>query len=136
MLNMRNYDPSKRTRQIAYSTDGGSSWENMQHDESLIEPICQASILHTNFKNQDLLLFLNPSDKKKRINMTLKLSRDDGKTWPITKSIYPGPSAYSDLTKITKGQIGLLYEAGREGPYEGIVWEPVNLEDLLNGKKE
>lgn len=136
MLNMRNYDRSKNTRQIAYSMDGGNSWENMKHHESLIEPICQASTLHMDFRNQDMLLFLNPADKKKRINMTLKLSMDDGKTWPITKSIHPGPSAYSDLTKINKRQVGLLYEAGNENPYEGIVWETVNLKDLLPSKKE
>src|SRR5690606_31811245 len=44
MLNMRNYDRRSKTRQVAFSDDGGMSWRDQGHDAALVEPICQASI--------------------------------------------------------------------------------------------
>ncbi len=131
MLNMRNYDRSQSSRQIAYSSNGGYTWDNMQYSEELIEPICQASILRFDANNKTYLLFSNPAHKSKRENMTIKVSSDDGKTWPISRTIYKGPSAYSDLVSFD-GRIGLYYEAGKEGPYDGIVWESFDASDLIN----
>jgi len=132
MLNMRNYDRSQSSRQIAYSSNGGYSWDNMQYSEELIEPICQASILRFDANNKTYLLFSNPAHKSKRENMTIKVSSDDGKTWPASRTIFKGPSAYSDLVAFD-GRIGLYYEAGNEGPYDGIVWESFDASDLING---
>ena len=132
MLNMRNYDRSQSSRQIAYSSNGGYSWDNMQYSEELIEPICQASILRFDANSKTYLLFSNPAHKSKRENMTIKVSSDDGKTWPASRTIFKGPSAYSDLVAFD-GRIGLYYEAGKEGPYDGIVWESFDASDLING---
>ena len=52
--------------------------------------------------------------------MTVKLSEDNGKTWPYACLIYDGPSAYSDLVNLPEGKIGLLYEYGTNNPYEKI----------------
>ena len=41
--------------------------------------------------------------------MTVKLSYDEGKTWPVAKLIYEGPVAYSCLTVLANNEIGLLY---------------------------
>jgi sialidase-1 len=131
MLNMRNYDRNMNSRQLAYSDDGGESWKDMHHHETLVEPICQASILRFEAKEQVYVLFANPADIKKRVNMTLRLSKDDGKSWPIEKQIFSGPSAYSDLTAMDGNNIGILYEGGRESAYEGIIWETVGLKELL-----
>ena len=131
MLNMRNYDRSKSSRQLAFSLDGGESWENMYHHQTLIEPICQASTLRVDFKGRPTILFLNPADTEKRRNMTLRLSNDDGKSWPVAKQIFAGPSAYSDLTLVDKGNIGVLYEGGNQSAYQGIIWESVSMGELL-----
>ncbi|PXX31693.1 exo-alpha-sialidase [Arenibacter sp. ARW7G5Y1] len=131
LLNMRNYDRQMSSRQLAYSDDGGESWKDMYHHESLIEPICQASTLRFDFMGQVYILFANPADIKNRINMTLRLSSDDGKSWPIEKQIFPGPSAYSDLTARDGECLGILYEGGRESAYQGIIWETVNIRELL-----
>ena len=131
MLNMRNYDRNMSSRQLAYSDDGGESWKDMQHHESLIEPICQASTLRFDFKGQLYVLFANPANAKNRVNMTLRLSRDDGKTWPVEKQIFQGPSAYSDLTFIDRKNIGILYEGGYKSAYQGIIWESVSITKLL-----
>jgi len=131
MLNMRNYDRSQSLRQIAYSSNGGYTWDNMQYSDELIEPICQASILRFDANNKTYLLFSNPAHKSKRENMAIKVSYDDGNTWPTSRTIFKGPSAYSDLVAFD-GRIGLYFEAGKEGPYEGIVWESFDAHDLIN----
>ncbi|MBJ2175774.1 exo-alpha-sialidase [Aureibaculum sp. A20] len=127
MLNMRNYDRTQKARKIAISTDGGASWEDIYSDNYLVEPICQASLLKVSKNKESDLYFLNPADENKRENMTLKMSRDNGETWSVVKTIYLGASAYSDLTLLLNGNLGLFYEAGNESPYEGIVFEVVKL---------
>ena len=76
------------------------------------------------------IIFSNPSDKKKRINMTLKLSSDFGRTWNSQFVLHKGPSAYSDLTSLNGGGIGCLFEAGINSPYEGIVYKEVKIDDF------
>ena len=44
--------------------------------------------------------------------------------------LFSGPSAYSDLTRLANDNIGCLFEAGENNPYEGIVYREVNLADI------
>ncbi len=129
ILNMRNYDRDQMNRKISISNDYGNSWGNIYDDETLIEPICQASILRYTYNGpkKNKLFFLNPSDKNKRINMTLRLSNDLGSSWEDFIIIHEGPSAYSDLTKLPNGNLGCLYEAGEESPYEGVAFSEVDI---------
>jgi sialidase-1 len=53
-----------------------------------------------------------PGGGGKRQNLTVKLSRDDGKTWPVSRVLEPGPSAYSDLAVLKDGTILCFFEAG------------------------
>ncbi len=123
VLNMRNYDREKKTRQKAYSTDGGQTWVNQHHDTTLIEPICQAS----SHLHNDLLLFSNPASSNKRIRMTVRGSRDGGQSWPLKKLLHEGPSAYSDLITIDAQTIGCFYERGHENPYEQMVFQRITI---------
>ena len=54
--------------------------------------------------------------------MTVRLSYDEGKSWPVSRLVHEGPSAYSSLAILHDGTIGLLYEGGEEHPYEGITF--------------
>jgi len=45
----------------------------------------------------------------------VKASFDDGKTWPLNKLIFEGPSAYSGITKGNGGLIFIVYEHGAAG---------------------
>ncbi len=132
MLNMRNYDRSKKTRKISLSEDGGLTWGNIYPDKSLVEPICQASLLRYSFAESGIsrILFSNPANKEKRENMTLRISYDEGSTWEKSIVLFSGPSAYSDLTRLPNDNIGCLFEAGINNPYEGIVYREVNLTDI------
>jgi len=130
LLNMRNYE-GKNRRAISVSKDGGASWSEPRLDPALVEPVCQASLIRHGKGRKSVLLFSNPADTK-RVNMTIKLSRDDGETWPVSKTIWPGPSAYSNLAELPDGSVGLLYERGEKDPYESITF--VRLTRELNGR--
>jgi sialidase-1 len=136
MLNMRNYDRSKKQRQVAFSDDGGSTWKEQHFDAQLVEPICQAAIQRYQWPTadeKDVILFSNPASREKRVNMTVRASFDGGENWPVSRVLHAGPSAYSDLAVLDDGRIGCLYEAGRASPYEWIVFATFKL-DSLRGK--
>jgi len=132
ILNMRNYDRSQKSRKVAFSEDGGHTWGDLIPDETLIEPICQASMLMVSPEKEEesILLFLNPADKKSRQNITLRTSLDDGKSWKGSMVLHRGPGAYSDLAQLSDGNIACLYEAGLSNPYQGIVFEVVSMQEI------
>lgn len=120
LLNMRNYDPRQRARAHAYSTDGGLSWSSLERQSELVEPICQASLRRLDDSDGMKLLFSNPASEERRERMTVRLSHDGGKTWPIARVLHPGPAAYSCLQAMPDGSAGCLYECGQDSPYEQI----------------
>jgi hypothetical protein len=125
MLNMRNYDRSRKSRQVAISDDGGMTWKDQRFETILIEPICQAAIERYSWpgkESQSIIFFSNPASNKGRVNMTLRASFDEGRTWPAKKVLHTGPSAYSDLAVLRNGEIACLYEAGEAHPYQSIVF--------------
>lgn len=137
MLNMRSYDVSKKMRQRAFSRDGGLTWEEQGFDDSLIEPICQASIERYSWSGvnkESVILFSNPASAQ-RVNMTVRASFDDAETWTRKLVLHPGPSAYSDLAVLADGAVFCLYERGEKQPYEEIVLARFTLADLVTDKK-
>lgn len=135
LLNMRNYDGSK-LRRTSVSTDGGMTWTDPTPDAKLVEPICQASLRRYRWPEGNrpgVLLFSNPASAKARVNMTVRASLDDGKTWPVERLLHDGPSAYSCLAALPGGEIGCLFEAGQKHPYESIVFARFSF-DWLEGR--
>lgn len=122
---MRNYGSSDRTRKIALSEDGGSTWTHAFNDAALIEPVCQGSLIAHQFPPLQipLLVFSNPEDRTKRVNMNVKFSTDDGSSWPFQLVVHEGPSAYSNLVSLKSGDLGIFYEAGAKSPYEGLAFK-------------
>jgi sialidase-1 len=144
MLNARIQEGGQGKRGISSSKDGGETWSDLKLDPTLIEPVCQASLIRYSLAAEDgrnRLLFSNPASappkgktKGDRVNMTVRLSCDEGKTWPISKSLHEGPSAYSCLAVLPDGDIGCLYEGG-ETRYGEIVFARFSLEWLTDGKE-
>ena len=52
--------------------------------------------------------------------MTVRASDDGGRTWPLSKVLYEGPSAYSSLAVLRDGSIACLHERGEASAYETI----------------
>jgi len=139
MLNMRSYDVSKKCRQVAVSGDGGLTWQDQRLDEALVEPRCQAAIERYSWagsSNRSVILFSNPANPSKRLNLTLRASFDEGQTWPVSRVLHAGPSAYSDLAVMANGAIASLYEAGSTNAYETIVFRSLTLDLLLPEKSD
>ena len=142
MMNMRNYwgrdgnEAAKgNVRAFALSRDGGETWSDLRFDATLIEPVCQASLLrleNTDDANRDVLLFSNPASKTTRHRLTARLSQDAGQTWPASLVLHEGPAAYSCLVELPGGSIGCLYEAGGESAYEKIVFARFALQSLTD----
>lgn len=123
MLNMRNYNRKEgKCRSYVLSRDGGETVSETDYLSDLIEPICQGSLINyeKDGKPTSCLLFSNPASVEKRERMSVRLSRDDGKTWQECREVYAGPSAYSDLVVLGDGRVGLLYELGEKDAYERI----------------
>ncbi len=133
MVNMRG---DKKKRAVAISNNQGRSWKPMHYDEALIGPNCQASLIRysslSNGDDKNRLLFSNPASTK-RENMTVRLSYDEGKTWLVAKTIYPGRAAYSSLAVLPDGSVGLLYEHGPQHDTDQITFVRFTLEWLTDG---
>lgn len=113
MLNARNQGGGLKQRKIALSRDGGETWSATQHDAALIEPTCQASIVrHPSGGDpaKDVFIFSNPGTQTGRTNGVIRLSRDEGKTWPASRVLHPGGFAYSCLASLPDGAVGCLFE--------------------------
>jgi sialidase-1 len=125
MLNMRNTGKT-RYRQIAISKNAGKKWAPQPPDTTLAEPVCEGNLLAFHSADrQHGLAFSNPASTTARVAMTVRVSYDDGRTWPLQKLLYEGPSAYSCLAMLPDGNLSCLYEAGKQRPYEGIVFEEI-----------
>jgi sialidase-1 len=138
MLNMRNHPPRPdgSFRMVATSSDGGESWTTAQPDRVLVEPPAQASIVRLTRESageRNRLLFSNPASTK-RERMTVRLSYDEGSTWPISRVIHEGPAAYSTLVVLRDARIGLLFERGDKNAYEKITFATFTLGWLSDGK--
>jgi sialidase-1 len=135
MQNMRSYHGTHR-RAIAISRDGGQSWSRVKLDSALVEPVCQASLFRFDWpsnNNPGRILFSNPASEK-RENLTIRLSDDDGASWPVSKLLQPGPSAYSCLAVLPGQIVACLYENGKNNPYQKITLARFPLNWLLGSK--
>lgn len=117
LLNMRSYKGNNK-RLIAFSEDGGESWSEPKEDGALIEPVCQASLIRG---GKGELLFSNPASTK-REKMTVRVSKDEGKSWPISRELHSGPAAYSCLAVLGNESFGCLYERGVTSAYETVTF--------------
>ncbi len=110
MLNMR--DNRGGLRSVYTTDDLGKTWsEHPTSRNALVEPVCNAGLLRVDERR---LLFVNPAvTSPPRREMTLKLSPDDGATWPndLQLMIDEGTSAgYPSATMIDEETVGVLFE--------------------------
>lgn len=121
-------------RVVHISTNEGETWFT-ETDSSLADPGCNASIIrYTSTKSGDdknRLLFSNANSKDGRINMTVRVSYDEGKSWTVGETVYGGGSAYSSMTILPNGDIGLFFEKDN---YRKNVFVRLTLDWLTDGK--
>jgi sialidase-1 len=130
IMNSRNQRGNIKARIISISSDGGETWDTTYFDHTLIDPVNQGSILGLGKKKgKEIIAFCNAADTINRNNLSLRISFDDAETWPKTFVIDKTNdgskadfTAYSDLVKIDKNRLGVLYE--RNG-YSQVVFSVI-----------
>ena len=143
MLNIRDNrnrkdDSEHNGRSIYTTSDLGKTWtEHPTSRRALIESTCMASLYkHTYTENgvqKSILLFSNPNTKQGRHHTTIKVSFDDGATWPEKYWLLLDEGdnrGYSCLTAIDEQTIGILYEGSRAD----MTFESIPLRELIHLK--
>ncbi|MFN0167654.1 MAG: exo-alpha-sialidase [Bryobacteraceae bacterium] len=141
MLNMRQ-GTGQSCRAIALSKDGGETWDPVYWDRTLNESPCQASIVRYSLagrNSKSRILFANPDNVGARYGvdrtkMTVRVSYDEARTWPVKKLIHAGPSSYSGLVRLSNGDVGLIFEGGEKHRREWIRFVRLPLKWLTDGK--
>ena len=118
MLNIRDnrnrLDKSKTNgRAVSVTKDMGKTWQVHSSDHgALPEPVCMASLISHDLKDgRRILFFSNPNSKYKREKMTVRMSLDQGKTWPQSILLDDKGGAYSSLAMVDDRTLGILYES-------------------------
>lgn len=113
-------------RAYAYSEDAGATFGSTAFHPTLVEPVCQGSVVaHPDGR---LLLFANPASTR-RERLTVRASADDGASWNAGVVLWPGPAAYSDLA-VAGDTVWCLYECGDDRPYEALRLARFELTDV------
>ena len=138
MLNMRANSNHGNTgdnngRAIAITTDMGNTWqEHATSFRGLPEPTCMASLYVHKGDGVDsrFLLFLNPNSKTARDHITLKVSLDEGNSWPaqywLLLDEWKG-RGYSCITSVDSEYIGVLYESSQAD----MVFQKISIRELM-----
>ncbi len=144
-------------RYIATSYDGGHTWISPYRDPVLPDGPrgtsygCMGGLIRLPIGEYDILVYSNldtdrgemPSDlggtrTRERENITVWISFDGGDSWPVKRSVFSGPAAYSNLGvgragTASEGLIFLNYDGGPEGRNTASQIAVFNLSWVLDG---
>ena len=136
--------PRNTRRRSAISDDGGKTWKDWKIVDVLPDGQqqrsygCMGGLVRLPIAGKDILVFSNidtPNPKRERA--TVWASFDGGKSWPVKRLVFSGPSAYSSLNAgrpkaTSEGWIYLHFEGGPGG---GSHVARFNLAWILQGEK-
>ena len=125
-------------RAVSWSDDPTATFGRVADDPVLVDPFCHAGLIRRSARatgGRPELYFSNPAQHnpsggysaRHRRDLTVRVSFDDGRTWPAGRTIHRGPAAYSDLAAFDDGTILCLYERGNERLSEKITLARLNL---------
>jgi sialidase-1 len=131
LFNSRNESMNYRWL-FTYSKNGATNWSEPYFADAFFEPICFGSMCRFSmqpYQTKNRILFCNPDSRqdpwiaktsatprsarnRHRTNLTIRMSYDEGNTWPVSKVIDPGIAGYSDIAVTPDGLIHVFYEGG------------------------
>lgn len=141
------WELSKRRRISVGTITSFPAWTS--HDD-LLDPACQASVLrYTDSPNR--IMFLNSASTETRTKMRVRISYDEGVTWPISRRVFDnltdqeakdqGKGGYSSMAKTADNMVGALIEINENTgssatSNRSIEFHKFNLPWILNGTAE
>lgn len=118
------------------STDRGVTWGPKHTWTEIWGNACDADIIRYTSTldgyDKNRILHTLPNAKN-RTNVSMWVSYDEGTSWPVKKSICKGQSAYSSITILPDGTIGVYMEEDESVPYK-MYFLNFSLDWLTNGK--
>ncbi len=134
LVSIRNQQ--RGARYYSVSHDRGKTWTPVGKWQEMQEPGCNGDIIrYTSAKDGDRrsrLLHSVPNANRRR-NVSVFVSYDEGKTWPVKKTVQSGGSAYSSLCALADGTIGIYIEENEADDYS-LWFSRFSLEWLTDGK--
>ena len=119
--------PSNTRRRDALSHDAGETWTDWRVVDVLPDGHqhrsygCMGGLVRLPVDGRDVLIFSNlDTTEPVRERVTVWASFDGGRTWPLKRLVFDGPSAYSSLAAgrpgtASEGWIYLHFEGGPSG---------------------
>ena len=119
------------SRSFSTSDDGGKTWS--AHRAGLpVSPVACAIERYTSKAagdDRDRIVWTGPKGPDRQ-NLVVRVSEDEGRTFPVERLIASGPAAYSDLTILKDRSIGILWERGAAHGYQFITFTRLTREFL------
>ncbi len=112
-------------RYVYTSSDEGNTWSGYK-DYDLVDPGCNAQLM----RYGRALVFSNCKSTSRK-NLYLRVSADSGATWGDGVCVDSASAAYSDVTILPNGRIGVLYEgSAKSGTGYDIVFKAIPFRDM------
>ena len=145
-------------RYLAHSYDGGETWIEPYMSAELPDGPrgssygCMGGMIRLPVDGYDILVYSNldtgegempgsvgGSITREREKITLWVSFDGGKSWPVKRLVFDGPAGYSNLASgrtgtASEGRIYLLYEGGPDGRNSAVQVAVCNMSWILDGR--
>ena len=120
-----------RYRSLTYSQSGYDGWSRLEARKDLPDPCCFGSIAkYDGLNGKYALISVNCADEHDRINVTLRISYDDGRTWNVKRTVDAERGGYCDIATDEKnGNIYVLYED--KGGSVGVYLAKINANSLI-----
>ncbi len=142
-VNQRSLGPR---RKVAWIKGPDAKNVDLKEDPHLPEPVCHAGLERLSTRKEhgrSRILFVNPAvenatkryQEGTRRRLMVRLSYDEGRTWPVARVLEEGKAGYADLAVLKDGTILCLFENGPERYDDQISVSRFNLEWLTEGRE-
>jgi sialidase-1 len=118
-------------RFLATSGDEGRTWSTRRPGQA-VTPVACAIERYTSKAagdDRDRILWTGPKGPGRR-DLVVRVSYDEGATFPVERPIAAGHAAYSDLSILRDRGVGVLWERGRDRAYQAITFTRLTREFL------